>query len=116
VLVAQADRADDHLVDALTAAGLDVEAVTAYRTRLRAPTWRERAAVASADAMSFASGSAVEAWVAAMGSTTPPVAAAIGPSTAAVAERMGVKITHTAADHDVEGLVTVICAALVRPS
>lgn len=116
VLVAQADRADDALVDGLVDAGFVVESVTAYRTALRTPTWRERAAIASADAVGFASGSAVDAWVDACGAETPLVAAAIGPTTAAAADRRGLKITHIASDHHVEGLAAVITAALaVRP-
>lgn len=112
VLVAQADRADTTLVDGLVAHGFDVEAVTAYRTALRLPTWQQRRAALSADAVGFASGSAAEAWVDAIGTETPPIAAAIGPTTSAAADARGLKITHVAADHDVEGLVTVIVTAL----
>lgn len=116
VLVAQADRADDVLVAGLAESGFDVESVVAYRTVLRAPNRNERLAISAADAVGFASGSAVEAWVDALGVETPLVAAAIGPTTATVAGRLGLKITHTAADHDVEGLAEVISAALtVRP-
>lgn len=116
VLVAQADRADTTLVDRLTASGFDVEAITAYRTVLRRPTWQERRAAIGADAVGFASGSAAAAWVAAFGSDTPPVVAAIGPTTAEAASAHGLEVTHVAADHDVEGLVAVIVAALAAPS
>ena len=116
VLVAQADRADDTLVDGLRSLGFAVEAVTAYRTSLRSPTVRERTAALTADAVGFASGSAVDAWVDAIGRDTPVVAAAIGPTTAAAAERRGLKITHVAADHDVDGLAAVMTAALTRRS
>lgn len=119
VLVAQADRADGSLVDDLTAHGCRVEAVTAYRTRLRRPTVRERSAALEADAVGFASGSAAEAWADAMGIETPSVVAAIGPVTASVAAQRGLKVTHVATDHDVDGLVAVISMALavesVRP-
>lgn len=111
VLVAHADRAAPTLVEGLVGHGFDVEAVTAYRTELRTPTPRERLAALAADAVGFASGSAAEAWADAIGVQTPPVAAAIGPTTAAVAEARGLKITHVAADYDVEGLVAVIVAA-----
>lgn len=120
VLVAQADRADTTLVDGLTALGFRVDGVTAYRTALRTPTWRERAAALDADAVAFASGSAAESWADSIGSATPPVVAAIGPTTAAAAVRKGLKVSHVATDHDVDGLVAVIRAALavesVRPT
>jgi uroporphyrinogen-III synthase len=116
VMVAQADRADDTVVDGLRAAGFDVEAVTAYRTVLREPTWRERTAALGADAVGFASGSAAAAWVSTIGTTAPPVVAAIGPTTAAAAARLGLQITHTAADHDVDGLVAAISTALTSSS
>ncbi len=116
VLVAQADRADTTLVDGLAGHGFEVEPVTAYRTELRTPTWQERRAALSSDAVGFASGSAAEAWVDAIGTDSPPVVAAIGPTTAAAADARGLKVSHIAADHDVEGLVAVMIAALARPS
>ncbi len=112
VLVAQADRADTTLVDGLVGHGFEVEAVTAYRTELRTPTWQERRAALSADAVGFASGSATEAWAVGIGTETPPIVAAIGHTTADAAAWWGLKVTHVATDHDVEGLVAVISAAL----
>ena len=112
VLVAQADRAHDTLVDGLVGLGFEVEVVTAYHTVGRTPTWQERRAALSADAVGFASGSAADAWVDEMGTETPPVVAAIGRTTAEAAEARGLKVTHVATDHDVEGLVAVIVAAL----
>jgi len=111
-LVAQADRADDTLAAGLVACGFVVDAVTAYRTVQRSPTWRERAAIATADGVGFASGSAVDAWVDAIGTDTPPVVVAIGPTTAAAAMHRGLEVTHVAADHDVEGLATAMADAL----
>jgi uroporphyrinogen-III synthase len=115
-LVAQADRAASTLVDGLSELGFDVEAVTAYRTRLRTPTDRERIALLGSDAVGFASGSAVEAWIGTIGTEAPPVVAAIGPTTAAVADRLGLKVTHVAAEESVDGLVSAITVALSRPS
>lgn len=112
VLVAQADRAATTLVDGLVGNGFDVIAVTAYRTVSRTPSWQERAAVRAADAVAFASGSAAGAWVDAIGIASPPVVAAIGQTTADAAVARGLKVTHVAADHDIEGLVAVIVAAL----
>jgi uroporphyrinogen-III synthase len=101
-LLAQADRAAPLLAQRLRGAGHDVTAVVAYRTRLRRP---DPGAVAGADALLLASGSAVEAWVEAMGTQTPPIVVAIGPMTAAVADRLGLKVTGVAADHSLDGLV-----------
>lgn len=112
VVVAQADRADDTLATGLADAGYSVEVVTAYRTVLRRPTDAERRAVATADAIAFASGSAAIAWAEAVGTDAAPVTVAIGPTTAGVARDRGLKITHVASDHDVEGLVDAIVAAL----
>jgi len=112
VLLAQADRADRALADELCGKGFEVESVTAYRTALRAPSVRERAAARAADAVAMASGSAAEAWVDTFGVESPPVVAAIGPVTAAVAERRGLKVTHVATDHDVDGLLAVVVTAL----
>jgi len=112
VLVAQADRADRALADELSRLGFHIEPITAYRTASRAPTERERAAALSADAVVFASGSAAAGWADTIGTATPPVVATIGPVTATAAERRGLKVTHVAADHDVEGLLAAVLAAL----
>lgn len=112
VLLAQADRADPTLSERLTGHGFRIETVTAYRTVLRTPTERERTAALESDAVAFASGSAAESWAETIGPSTPPVVAAIGPVTEAAAKRYGLKVTHVATDHHVEGLVAVMLAAL----
>jgi uroporphyrinogen-III synthase len=106
VLVARAERANADLVTGLRAAGHDVTEVDAYRTVARVPDEGDRVAVATADAVAFASGSAVESWAAAFGAELPVVAVAIGPTTAAVAAARGLKISSVAADHSLDGLVT----------
>jgi uroporphyrinogen-III synthase len=105
VLVAQGDLADDTVVAGLGELGWDVEARVAYRTVTRAPTVDERRAVAGADAVLLASGSAARAWVAAFGREAVASVFAIGPSTAAAARCAGLKITASAADHSIGGLV-----------
>jgi len=114
VLVAHAERANPDLVDGLRAAGHEVTEVVAYRTVLRVPDEADRGAVGRADAVAFASGSAVEGWVEAFGRQLPEVAVAIGPTTAAVAERLGLKVTAVAADHSLDGLVTELERQLAR--
>jgi uroporphyrinogen-III synthase len=115
-VVAQADRAAPTLVDGLRELGYAVEPVTAYRTGLRRPTARQRVDMLAADAVAFASGSAADSWADAIGTVTPPVVVAIGPTTAAAAERRGLRVTHVAAEHAVDGLVDAIVAALRRGS
>jgi uroporphyrinogen-III synthase len=112
VVVAQADRAEPTLAEGLAARGFDVRAVTAYVTRPRRPSESERRAALAADAVAFASGSAAEAWVASIGVVAPSVVVAIGPTTERVANAVGLKISHVAADHSVEGLAAAIAAAL----
>lgn len=112
VLLAQADRAGTELADGLRERGYDVTAVVAYRTALRRPTASEFKAALTADAVAFASGSAVQSWVEAIGFRTPRVVVAIGPTTARFAENLGLRITHVAADHSVPGLVREIVRAL----
>lgn len=106
VLVVQGDLAEPVVVDGLRAGGHHVTALVGYRTRSRVPDEADRTAARSADAVAFASGTAVVSWVEAFGSSVPPVAVAIGPSTAAAAERLGLKLTGVAADHSLDGLVT----------
>ncbi len=103
MLVAQADLAAPTLVDLLERAGHEVTAVTAYRT---VALDASPDVVRDADAVLFASGSAVESWCRAVGTSGPPAMIAIGPATAAVAERLGLKMTSIAADHSLDGLVT----------
>lgn len=105
MLVAQGDRAAPTLVDRLRAAGHDVTAVVAYRTVLRRPDPTE---LDGADALLLASGSAAQAWFDTVGDRQPPIVVAIGPTTATAAERLGLKVTATAADHSLDGLVTAL--------
>jgi uroporphyrinogen-III synthase len=125
VLVAQADLAGDELSETLRAAGHDVVTVVAYRTSLVPPAHLDRAPghdrvtdpdrIEGADAILFASGSAVRGWVAGVGRPLPPIVIAIGPSTAAVAHELGVPVSGTAAEHSLLGLVTELEAALDAP-
>ena len=117
-LVAQGDRADDTLVAGLRRAGHTVTSVVAYRTVLRVP---DRRAIDGADAVLFASGSAATAWFDALGTVVPPIVVSIGPTTTAVAQRLGLKVTATAADHSLDGLVNELvriqtCVAMGTPS
>ena len=102
VLIAQADIAAPTLTNGLRQAGHDVTTIIAYRTVTLEP---DREATDGADAVLFASGSAVESWCRAFGPVGPPLMIAIGPTTAAVADRLGLKVSAVAADHSLDGLV-----------
>ena len=114
VVLAQAEQADGTIVEGLVDRGYQVDVVTAYATRSRMPEPTAAARARAADVVTFASGSAALAWREHVGVDTPPVAVAIGPTTRDVAQGCGLKITHTAADHSVEGLAAAVVAA-VRP-
>jgi uroporphyrinogen-III synthase len=111
VLVAQADRAGADLAGGLRARGHDVEAVAAYSTRARVPSPDELALLDRVDAVVFASGSAVESWVAVRGTAAPPVVVAIGPVTERAARRVGVAVTHVATSPGPDGVGAVLRSA-----
>lgn len=111
VLVAQADRAAATVVDGLRAAGHDVEAVTAYATVSRRPDGSERAALRTADAVVFASGSAAQGWRDA-GLGPGPAVVAIGPTTAAAAEAAGLRPDEVATAPDAGAVVAAVARAL----
>jgi len=118
VLIAQADIAAPTLAEGLRAAGHDVTVVTAYRTVTpdpdRADQLAVEIAVEGADAVLFASGSAVESWCRRFGTETPPIVVAIGPTTAAAADGFGLKLSAVATDHSLDGLVTELERVVAR--
>jgi uroporphyrinogen III methyltransferase/synthase len=114
VLLPRAAEGRDVLPDGLTAAGWDVDAVVAYRT-VRVPmTEADRVTVAAADAVCFASASAVKGFLDAAGGldVVPPVVVCIGPSTAAAAAAAGVPVTAVAEQHTIPGLIDALVTAL----
>jgi uroporphyrinogen-III synthase len=112
VLLLQADRAGDTVRAGLAARGWAVRAVTAYRTLTVPPAPADAARAAAADAVVFASGSAVTGWVEAMGTRTPPVVVVIGPSTASVARSRSLQVHAIAADQTLDALVVALQSAL----
>jgi uroporphyrinogen III methyltransferase/synthase len=114
VLLPRAAEGRDVLPDGLTAAGWDVDAVVAYRT-VRVPmTEADRVTVAAADAVCFASASAVKGFLDAAGSpdVMPPVVVCIGPSTAEAAAAVGLPVTAVAEQHTIPGLIDALVTAL----
>jgi uroporphyrinogen III methyltransferase/synthase len=111
VLLARAEVARDVLPDGLRERGWQVDVVDAYRTVPAAVTDEQRAAVATADVVTFTSSSTAQHFVAAFGAdAVPPMVACIGPVTAATARELGLHVDVEAEVHSVAGLV----AALVR--
>jgi len=98
VLFAGAERARNHLADALGA-----EFVPLYRTRLLAPDPRP-----DGDLVVLASSSAAEA-AGALGLEAPAVS--IGPETTRAAAAAGIPIVAEAETHDLEGLVAAVAQA-----
>lgn len=115
VLLPQAAEARPELSAGLAALGWDVDTVSAYATRpLDVPAEALRRA-GEADAICFASPSAVASFVsqaAASGAAVPPVVVCIGPVTAAAATSRGLDVTSEASEQSVEGLVGALVAAL----
>jgi uroporphyrinogen III methyltransferase/synthase len=112
VLLPRAAAGREVLTDGLAAAGWDVDAVTAYRTVGVSLTGSEREAVAAADAICFASASAVTSFLAAAGDPgiLPAVVVCIGPTTASAAAAAGVEVTAVADPHTIPGLVAALVA------
>ena len=110
VLFPAAAGARDAVPDGLRARGWQVDRVTAYRTVEVAPPPGAVEAAADADAIVFASPSAVRSWTAATGGAArPALAVCIGPVTGAAAREAGFAVVE-ADPHTMEGVV----AALVR--
>jgi len=114
VLVAQADRASTDLADGLVADGHSVEVVAAYTTVDRRPPDAELERLRGADAVVFASGSAVTSWVAARGTDVPPAVVVIGPVTLRVASAAGLTVTGVAASPGPDGVGAALAEALGR--
>ena len=92
ILLPRAGQGTPALLDGLRAAGAIVEALTLYRTVT--PQTAELAALRGADAISFASGSAVRGFVALAGAAAARecAVACIGASTAAEARAAGIRV------------------------
>ncbi len=109
IVLAQAEAARPVLAERLAAAGWRVVPVVAYRTVPVVPAPELRVAAGAADAITFTSGSTVDAYVAAAGPAgVPPVVVAIGPVTADAARARGLSVTAVAEPHTTEGLVAAL--------
>ena len=122
-LLPQAGGARPELRQGLTALGWQVDAVEAYRTVPQSIEPDQLRLAARADAICFASSSAVTSYLdqaaAALGGTSadrlvPPIVACIGPVTASTARSRGLDVTAEASEHTIDGLVDALASALSR--
>ena len=116
VLLAQADRAGEHLATGLRAAGHDVVAVEAYVTRPLLPDATQLDQLAGADAVVLASGSAVEAWSRAIAQhgcrAVTSAIITIGRRTADVAAANGLPVSAAADAPTDDAIVAAVVGAL----
>ncbi len=107
VLLPRSSIGRDVLAHGLARKGWDVAAVDAYRTVV---VEVDPAVADGADAITFASPSAVRAWP--DPARVPPVVACIGPVTADAAVAAGMAVSVVAPDHTAEGLADALAAHL----
>ncbi|MDA8297965.1 MAG: uroporphyrinogen-III C-methyltransferase [Actinomycetota bacterium] len=111
VLLPAAAEASPALEARLAAAGWRVERVTAYQTVPAALSPERLAAVRGADAITFASGSAVRHFLERAGSDAfPPVVASIGPVTSEAVRACGVHVDVEAERADAASLASALAA------
>ncbi|HUZ43294.1 MAG TPA: uroporphyrinogen-III C-methyltransferase [Acidimicrobiales bacterium] len=111
VLLPRSEQAGRELPEALAAGGWVVVEVSAYRT-VPVPVPPEMAErVAGADAVVFAAGSAVSAYLEA-GLRVPPVVACLGPSTAEAVRSAGLSVAAVAERPEPAAVVDALAAAL----
>jgi uroporphyrinogen III methyltransferase/synthase len=111
VLLPQAAGARPELADGLAKLGWEVSTVEAYRTARREIAKEQLAAAARADAICFASPSALESYMdqaAAAGASIPATVACIGPVTAAAAISRGLVVSVEASEHTAAGLAEAL--------
>jgi len=119
LLLPQAAGARPELAAGLTGMGWQVDAVPAYRTVPNHVSAELLATVAGADAICFASPSAVASYLdqaGEAGTGVPPMVACIGPVTAAAARARGLAVGAEAAEHTIDGLLAALAAALSPPA
>jgi uroporphyrinogen-III synthase len=109
VLLPLAAGARDTLANGLAEKGWRVEVVEAYRTVRAAAGEADIEGLGDADAVMFASSSAVTGYLELAGpAAVPAVVACIGPVTAQTAERAGISVDVVATEHTAEGLLRAL--------
>jgi uroporphyrinogen-III synthase len=116
-LLPQAAGARPALRRGLEALGWQVEAVEAYRTVPRPLPLEVLSAAGGADAICFASPSAVTSYLdqaEAASAKVPPIVACIGGTTAATARERGLEVVAEASEHTAGGLAAALAGALPK--
>jgi uroporphyrinogen III methyltransferase/synthase len=116
-LIARAAEARDVLPDALRARGAEVDVVALYETVAEPFDDGQRAAVASADYVTFTSSSTVTYFFAALDGaelSTRTRLASIGPVTSDALRERGLEPDVEASRHDIDGLVQVLIEDVAR--
>ncbi len=109
-------RARPELRAELGRQGWEVDAVEAYRTVPERVPPAMLTAASGADAICFASSSAVNSYLDQAGAAPlPPVVACIGPVTAATARSRGLEVHAEASEHTLDGLVAALVSRLAGP-
>lgn len=111
LLLPQAAGARPELRLGLAQRGWQVDTVEAYQTRPERIDPRLLDQAKAADAICFASSSAVESYLDQSG-PVPPIVACIGPVTAGTARSRGLQVSAEAEDHSLDGLVAALVKAL----
>jgi uroporphyrinogen-III synthase len=120
-VIPTSDIGREELAEALAAAGWTIRQVTAYRTVPAVPTVEALGRLPQADAVTFASPSAVKGFAAAAGADFfrrhPGVAAvSIGPSTTRALAALAPATVREASPHSAEGLVQALEALFAPPT
>ncbi len=118
VLLAQAEAARPVLADGLRGRGLEVDAVSLYRTLPEAPDQVALEAATGAGWITFTSASTVAGLLKAI-PEGPPASArliSIGPITSTAIREAGLEVTRQADPHDLDGLIMALLAAVATDS
>jgi len=94
--------------ESLAEMGWTVDHIEAYRTRHVVPPGAMITNAATADVITFTSGSTVQAWVAVVGDLGTPTVVSIGPSTTATAIGVGLDVAAEAEQQTLSGLVSAV--------
>lgn len=113
VLLPGAERGRDELADEFHAAGRELERLPVYRTRAVDPA--ERGALPAADAIFFASPSAVEAFALGPPPPTGALLVSLGPSTSAAVRAAGWSVAAESSTRDLGGMIEAAARARSLP-
>jgi uroporphyrinogen-III synthase len=108
--VVQGNLADDTVSSGLASKGWTVVRCDVYRTADAEISEADRTRAEGADAVIFASGSAVRNWTRTFGNTFGGAVVVIGPVTQGVAEEQGVHVAAVADEPTPVGIVRALSA------